>query len=379
MTEEKENVEDFVSLWRKKIKDDPNKPSAIGETLVRLNEIEKENEELREVIKGNIDLITYTEEIVKKTIEENERLKSQLRDASTLKKDKIYAIQQVNQELNNKMKRFLQNIKEKEVEIQAKASQIIDLNLKLEDALKQIASFKESTPKTDTKTNELINDLQSELTQKKSRIVELEQNISRLSVNISSLNEKLIKKEKSSPVDYVNPVETPKTQVIKPQPTQTSPNTLEILCQDLQADLNKYKKIVDKLNKEKSDLQNIIDTKGVKFEPEEIDELKKENEEIKIELSQLQENLREKPKATPNLLSLIEAERLIEGLKEELKLKDQLIQETKASKPPESISPQPISPQQPMSNLIEDLQKQINKLKMMIEEKNKIIEKLKSS
>ena len=379
MTEEKENVEDFVSLWRKKIKDDPNKPSAIGETLLRLNEMEKENEEFRDIIKGNIDLITHTEEIVKKTIEENERLKSQLRDASTLEKGKIYAIQQVNQELNNKMKGFFQNIKEKEVEIQAKTSQIIDLTLKLEDAQKQIVSLKESTPKTDTKTNELINDLQSELTQKKSRIVELEQSISRLSVNISSLNEKLIEKEKLSSLDYVNPVETPKTQVIKPQPTQTSPNTLEMLCQDLQVDLNKYKKIVDKLNKEKSDLQNIIDTKGVKFEPEEIDELKKENEEIKIELSQLQENLREKPKATPNLLSLIEAERLIEGLKEELKLKDQLIQETKASKPPESISPQPISPQQPMSNLIEDLQKQINKLKMMIEEKNKIIEELKSS
>ena len=379
MTEEKENVEDFVSLWRKKIKDDPNKPSAIGETLLRLNEIEKENEELREIIKGNIDLITHTEEVVKKTIEENERLKSQLRDASTLEKGKIYAIQQVNQELNNKMKGFFQNIKEKEVEIQAKTSQIIDLNLKLEDTQKQIVSLKESTPKTDTKTNELINDLQSELTQKKSRIIELEKNISRLSVNISSLNEKLIEKEKLSSLDYVNPVETPKTQVIKPQPTQTSPNTLEMLCQDLQVDLNKYKKIVDKLNKEKSDLQNIIDTKGVKFEPEEIDELKKENEEIKIELSQLQENLRAKPKATPNLLSLIEAERLIEGLKEELKLKDQLIQETKASKPPESISPQPISPQQPMSNLIEDLQKQINKLKMMIEEKNKIIEELKSS
>lgn len=374
MTEEKENVEDFASLWRKKIKDDPNKPSAIGETLLRLNEIEKENEELREIIKGNIDLITHTEEIVKKTIEENERLKSQLRDTSTLEKGKIYAIQQVNQELNNKMKGFFQNIKEKEVEIKAKTSQIIDLNLKLEDAQKQIVSLKESTPKTDTKTNELINDLQSELTQKKSRIVELEQNISRLSVNISSLNEKLIEKEKLSPVDYVNPVEIPKTEVIKPQPTQTSPNTLEMLCQDLQADLNKYKKTVDKLNKEKSDLQNTIDTKGVKFEPEEIDELKKENEEIKIELSQLQENLRAKPKATPNLLSLIEAERLIEGLKEELKLKDQLIQETKASKPTESISPQ-----QPMSNLIEDLQKQINKLKMMIEEKNKIIEELKSS
>ncbi|KKK41952.1 hypothetical protein LCGC14_0884560 [marine sediment metagenome] len=370
MSEEKENVEDFVSLWRKKVKDDLNRPNAIGEKIPRLNELEKENDELRSTIKGNIDLINQTEVVVRKTIEENERLKNQLRGASTLEKSKIYAIQLENQELNNKIRKFLLNTKEKEVEIQTKANQIIDLNLKLEDALKQIASLKESTLKTD----ELINDLQSELAQKKSRIVELEQSVSRLSVNISSLNEQLIEKEKISELDNIIPVETPKTQVIKPQPIQISPNTLEILCQDLQADLNKYKRIIDKLTKEKSDLKNIVENKGVKFEPEELDELKKENEELKFELTHLQENLRPKPEATPNSLSLIEVERLNEDLKEELKRKDQLIKEMKTSIPTESISPQ-----QPMSNLIKDLQNRINKLKIILEEKNKIIEELKSS
>ena len=41
--------------------------------------------------------------------------------------------------------------------------------------------------------------------------------------------------------------------------------------------------------------------------------------------------------------------------------------------------PQPITPKGPMSDLIEDLQNKINKLKLAIEEKNKIIEDLKSS
>ena len=40
---------------------------------------------------------------------------------------------------------------------------------------------------------------------------------------------------------------------------------------------------------------------------------------------------------------------------------------------------QPIVHKGPMSGLIEDLQNKINKLKITIEEKNKIIEELKSS
>jgi len=162
--------------------------------------------------------------------------------------------------------------------------------------------------------------------------------------------------------------------VIKPQPTQTSPNTLEILCQDLQADLNKYKRIVESLTKEKSELKENIESGGFKLEPEEIKELKKENEELRTELSQLQETLHEKTKTTPQTLSLVEAERLAEDLQEQLKLKDKLIRELKISS-----QTQIIAPKGPMSGLVGELQNNINKLKIALEEKNIIIEKLKSS
>jgi DNA repair exonuclease SbcCD ATPase subunit len=223
-------------------------------------------------------------------------------------------------------------------------------------------------------SQELIEDLKSELSKKKSQLSELEQKNLELSNEISNLNEQLIEKETKSHVDYVIPVETPKSKVIKPQPAQTSSATLEILCQDLQADLNKYKKIVDKLNKDKSELQNAIGQNGVQIEPEEIKELKKENEQLKSDLSQIQETLKEKSKITVETLSLAESERLVEDLQAQLKAKDQIIVALKTSN-----QPQIITPKGPMSNLVEDLQKTINRQKIIIEEKNKIIDELKSS
>ena len=102
--------------------------------------------------------------------------------------------------------------------------------------------------------------------------------------------------------------------------------------------------------------------------------MKKENEVLKTELSQVQEILKEKSKTTAETLSLVESERLVEDLQTQLKLKDQVITELKSSNQPEIITPQG-----PMSSLVEDLQKTINKLKISIEEKNKIIDGLKSS
>jgi hypothetical protein len=48
--EDKEKVEDFISLWRKKMDDGSNKPSVIGDTLKRIQEVEQENEQLRNKI-----------------------------------------------------------------------------------------------------------------------------------------------------------------------------------------------------------------------------------------------------------------------------------------------------------------------------------------
>jgi len=128
------------------------------------------------------------------------------------------------------------------------------------------------------------------------------------------------------------------------------------------------------LNQDKSELQQNIEKGGFKLEPGEIKELKKENEDLKTELSQVQETLKAKSKATAETLSLVESERLIEDLQAQLTLKDQIITGLKSSS-----QPQVIAPQGPMSSLVKDLQKTINKLKIMVEEKNKIIEELKSS
>jgi DNA repair exonuclease SbcCD ATPase subunit len=179
---------------------------------------------------------------------------------------------------------------------------------------------------------------------------------------------------KKLPIDYVVPVEPPKPTVIKPQSSQPSAQTLEILCQDLQSDLNKYKRIVDKLNKEKSELQSAIQNGGIKLEPEEIKQLKKENEELKNELSQVQISLQKKsqePVITPQLNEL---ENTVSNLQQQLHEKDHLISELKTKE-----QPQPVVPKGPMSDLVEDLQNKINKLKITIDEKNKIIESLKSS
>lgn len=375
MPEDNEKVEDFISLWRKKMETEIKVPSTIGDTLDRTKEIEEENDQLRNKIKENIDLISKTEEIVKKTIDENKKLKEQLKQAGMTGGINVGEIQQENIELNNQVIRLEKSLTEKEVELRARNHEITELKTKLEVASRTSQSLSSSTTEKDsTVTTALIDDLKSELSKKKSQIDELDKKIDELKLENEALNEQLIEKMKKLPIDYVVPVEPPKSSVIRPQSTQPSSQTLEILCQDLQSDLNKYKRIIEKLNKEKSELQLAFESGGFKLEPDEIKELKRENEELKTELSQIQVSLKkksEKPALTPQINEL---EKKISEKQEQLDQKDHLIAELKAiEKPP------PIIHKGPMSDLVEDLQNKINKLKITIDEKNKIIEQLKSS
>ncbi|MFX1488895.1 MAG: hypothetical protein ACFFBI_07100 [Promethearchaeota archaeon] len=380
MHEDKEKVEDFITLWRKKLMDESKRPSAIAETLERIQEVEKENEELRKKIKENIDLISRTEEVVRKTIDENEKLKEEIKKAPKVEKSKFEAskineLQAKNIELNTKLQSLTIRLTEKDNAINLRDNQISELNLKLNDATSALEFMtKTATEEKSEASKALIEDLQAELSKSKSQVGEMEQKIANLNEELVSLNEQLIEKEKSTPVDYVIPVDTSKTEVLKPQPAQTSSKTLELLCQDLQSDLNKYKRIVDNLTKEKSELTQTLDTEGFKPEQEDFKEMKRENVELKAKIAQLQEKFNEKSKTTTQTLSLVEAERLIEDLGEKLRMKDAVIAEIKASH-----QPQIIAPEGPMSNLVEDLQKKINKLKLDLDEKNKIIEELKSS
>ncbi len=375
MPEDNEKVEDFISLWRKKMETEIKKPSVIGETLEKMKEMEDENEQLRNKIKENIELITRTEKIITSTIEENERLKVQLQQAGTTSGTNVSNIQQENIELNNKVINLEKNLTEKEVELQARNHEITDLKTKLEVASRSLESVNSTPPEASSEiTNALINDLKSELSKKKSQIDDLEKNISDLKEENQALNEELMEKMKKLPIDYVVPVEPPKSSVIRPQSNQPSAQTLEILCQDLQTDLNKYKRIVDKLNKEKSELESAIESGGIKLEPNELKELKKENEALKDELSKVQISLQKKSKETTLTPQISELENANSKLQEQLNEKDRLISELKTKE-----QPQPVVHKGPMADLVEDLQNKINKLKITIDEKNKIIESLKSS
>lgn len=369
MPEENEKVEDFISLWKKKMENEIETPSAIGETLERIKQVEEENEQLRNKIKENIELITKTEVIITKAIEENESLKQQLKNAGMVDNVKVSDIQQENIMLNNKVISLEKNLTEKEVELVSKINEMDDLKKKLEAASITSKEIESSTTGKDLDiTTALIDNLKSELSKKKTQVNELENRISELTEENESLNKELLEKMKKLPIDYVIPVEEPKSSVIKPQSTKPSSETLEILCQDLQSDLNKYKRIVDKLNKEKSELAQTIESGGFQLEPEEVKILKRENEELKNELSQIQKSLQNKSHETALTTQINEADKKIKSLQEQLEGKDHLIIELKAKQ-----QYQPIVHEGPMSGLIEDLQNKINKLKLTIEEKNKII------
>lgn len=375
MPEENEKVEDFISLWKKKMENGIETPSAIGETIERIKQVEEENEQLRNKIKENIELITKTEVIITKTIEENESLKQQLKNVGMVDNVKVNDIQQENIMLNNKVISLEKNLTEKEVELISKINENNDLKRKLEAvsiASKEIESS--TTGKDFDVTTALIDNLKSELSKKKTQIDELGKKIGELTEENESLNKELLEKIKKLPIDYVVPVEEPKSSVIKPLSTKPSSETLEILCQDLQTDLNKYKKIVEKLNKEKSELAQTIESGGFQLEPEEVKIIKRENEELKNELSQIQISLQNKTQETTLTTQINEADKKIKSLQEQFEGKDRLIAELKAKQ-----QSQPVVHEGPMSGLIEDLQNKINKLKLTIEEKNKIIEELKSS
>ena len=369
MPEENEKVEDFISLWKKKMENDIETPSTIGATLERIKQVQEENEQLRNKIKENIELITKTEVIITKAIEENESLKQQLKNAGMVDNVKVSDIQQENIMLNNKVISLEKNLTEKEVELVSKINEMDDLKKKLEAASITSKEIESSTTGKDLDiTTALIDNLKSELSKKKTQVNELENRISELTEENESLNKELLEKMKKLPIDYVIPVEEPKSSVIKPQSTKPSSETLEILCQDLQSDLNKYKRIVDKLNKEKSELAQTIESGGFQLEPEEVKILKRENEELKNELSQIQKSLQSKSQEAAWATQINEADKKIKNLQKQLEGKDHLIVELKAKQ-----QSQPIVHEGPMSGLIEDLQNKINKLKLTIEEKNKII------
>ncbi|MFX0186262.1 MAG: hypothetical protein ACFE8A_00850 [Candidatus Hodarchaeota archaeon] len=302
--------EDFISKL-KKMKSDSKSPSVIAETLEKIEALEKQNIELKEKIDKNVDLVRSSEEILKKTVGEKDNLKLDL--------------------------------KKKNEHI-----------LELEHSIKSLESQ--------------VDNLMSELSKKKSQLLDLKNEIKSLSEDNESLNRQLARAKEKLSVDYDIPVEEPE----KLKTTSASSKTLEILVQDLQTDLNRYKRLIEKLKKENAELKLAQETGGAPGESDIIKNLKKENELLKKKISKLEESL---DKEATLAFEAEAADTKIKELEDELKERDDMIRKLEAPKTAEATT----TDSGPMSGLIEDLQSKINKLKLALKEKNKIIEDLKKS
>lgn len=355
MPEENEKVDDFISLWKKKLTSEDKSPSVIGDTLNKMSSLQQENEELRKKIAENLELISRSEEIIRKAVGEKEKLKLEKEEALYEVNIRLKDLEQENLELSNKVKSMVKLLLEKDEEIKNKEN--------------QLSSLEVTGVSSDSIINQsLINDLKSEVSRKTSQVSELELKISDLTDENEILHQQLVEKIKNLPIDYVVPVED--IEVIKPQPPETSSLPLEQLCQDLQTDLNKYKKVIEKLTNDKSQLKQALENKGYKFDTEEIASLRTENEDLKKDLEDLQKSLK-KETMTASQESNLGFESKIKELEIKLLEKDDLITQLKLSQVPQSVTGSG-----PMAQLVEDLQKNINKLKATLREKDQKIAEL---
>ncbi len=346
---DEEKVEDFISLWKKKLATD-DVPSLIGD-------IQKENEQLRKKIAANIELFTKSEEILKKSVEEKEKLKIEKDEAVAEIAMKLNDIKQENLELGRKVKSMVKVLLEKDEKIKSKDSLILNLQTQ--------APTKTGT---DSMTENIsIEELEYEISKKDKTIQNLEKKTTELSNKVEQLNQDYREELKSKPVDYVVQTSAPEQKVIKPMPPETSIEPLETLCQDLQSDLTKYKRIVENLKKEKTELKNALEGKGYHFSDKDLEELKKENDTLKKDLEEMQKSF-SKGKKEAAQVDTKQLEIQIINLENKLREKDSTIADLKLS----AISPTDVSGN-PMAELVENLQKNINQLKTTINEKDRKI------
>ena len=353
---------DFISLWKKKITTE-NTSSLIGESIKKIESLQKENEDLRKKISANINLITRSEEILKSVVNEKEKLKVEKEEAVAEISIKMNELEVENSELSSKATSMIKLLLEKDEEIKAKDSLISQL---------QTTGISTSGPTTPI-NSALVEELQSDLNKRKSNATNLESKISALSEEINSLNKQLVEKMKEDPVDYVLQVEPPKTPeptVIKPLPHEPSSMPLEILCKDLQSDLTKYKRVIEKLTEEKSQLKNALEEKGFQFSSQDLESLKEENKSLKKDLEEIQSSLVVRDIEATKIATQNIEQKIID-LESKIREKEAIIADLKLSQ----LAPNTVSAGS-MSELVENLQKNINKLKSIITEKDKRISEL---
>ena len=192
MPEENEKVEDFISLWKKKVASE-TKNTAIGDSINGIEELQKENENLKLKIAENLQLITKSEDMLKTVIHEKENLKLEKEETLTELSLKINDLQQENLNLNNKINSLLNNLLEKEEEIKQKDEMV--------KAIEMLDSTKND--EQEEVNNALMEDLKRELTKQKNKITSLEEKITELELENTTLNNQLVETMHDKPIDYV--------------------------------------------------------------------------------------------------------------------------------------------------------------------------------
>ena len=364
MSEEQENT-DFVERL-KKMRNDMKTPSVIGDTVNKLEEIKKENEDLKEKIKIKDELIKRSEELLKKTLEAREKLRKENEDT---------------------LNRLQLDIGEKDETLKQKDKELYELRLKAENSFEEPDIKEKLISISDSVVNEAVQlDLQNQIFALENNVKTLEFTIETLNLEIDKLKKELSEKEESSTIDYVIPVIEPVTppaepELAEPEPAEPEPaqpsNTLETLCQDLQTDLNRYKTIVATLKNENTTLKTNLESKGTPIVVDNTDELKNENLSLKSQVSELTQKMSEFQKSLQSVpletTKKEDSDIKIRALQEEIREKEKKITDLEASTTVQVIA----TPSGPVSGLVEDLQNQINKLKIALMDKNKVINELK--
>ena len=314
MSDKEKNSEDFLSLWRKKTASELDKPSAIGDALNQLEKIKNENELLRLKINDNIELIKNSESVLKNAVDERNKFKE----------DKG----QIINEFNKKIENLEWLLKQKDEEVELKIKQIMNKDYEMEEMKKKLNQNSSSGISSNGVNKSLIEDLQSQLSKKKSEIQKFtEENL--------SLKEKITNMASSD----------------------GSPS-LDTLCQDLQSDLNRYKSLADRLQVENQQLQNLVNNKQTseKIDTEELNTLRSDNQELKKRISELETFINRNKVA--DLKKKVEDNKII--IKE--------LKETNKSLT--KIAPGA------MKDLIDELQGRINKLKIAVNDRDRKIKEM---
>lgn len=355
MPGEEEETDDFLGMWRKKVAEEMESPSAIGETLDKLDKLEKENEVLRKKIGENIKLIQKSEEFIRKAVDEKKRLQTEKEELRKKYNNRI-------ENLENKIDTLNRELSLKVDQLNNKDNQINKLNIQINE----LKSIDQSPPDVNAT---LIEDLQSELSKKKSHVQKLIDKITLIESNMNELtkNNESLKANIQQLESQGSGIQTQENTTLDP-----SSNTLETLCQDLQSELNKYKTLTDSLKNENQNLRERLEKEGrpITDNSQKINALRKENEKLKNKIEEYQNQIAlQKDKNVQK----DDIQKKVNKLSQIIEEKDQLIDSLQ-----NELEERPVKTVKgPMSDLVEDLQKKINKLKLDLKEKDQLIESLK--